>query len=349
MLNILIPMAGEGSRFKKNGFKNIKPLIKVNKKTFIEWSIESVDFSNIRTRFIFVILEEHRELLEDHLKKIKPDCVILSVPELTRGAAETSLVAKELINNDSPLIITNSDQIFEWNLDKYIDYVLNNDFDGNVITVNENTEKFSYIKLDENGYGIKLAEKEVISNEALVGIHYWKKGSYFVESTEELIRRNIRANNEFYVSLTYNILIERGLKITSYRLSEEEKYLSVGTPEQLYDYINYKNLNIEKFSMRDMFRGWFIGDFEPSVYKTKDFEVGYLKHLKGEKWDVHYHEKSKEINYLIRGKMIINDKHIKEGDIFVIDKYVMAKPEFLEDCELIVVKVPSVPGDKIIL
>lgn len=339
-------MAGLGSRFKNVGYKNIKPLIKVNGKTFIEWSVETL---GIDGQYIFVILEEHRELLEAHLKSIKNDCIICSVPKLTNGAAETCLIAKDYINNDSPLIITNSDQILEWDSTKYLEFIKNTNPDGNVVTIDSNCNKSSYIKLDDNGNGIELAEKKVISNNSLIGVHYWKKGRYFIESTEELINKDIRMNNEYYVSLTYNMLINKGLCITSYKLDENEKYLSIGTPEQLYEYIDYKNLNITKYDLNDMYRGWFVGNFEPSVYKTKEFEVGYLLHKKGERWDIHYHEHMKEINLLVKGKMILNNKAIKENDIFVIDKNVIAAPIFLEDCYILCIKVPSVVGDKVII
>ena len=339
-------MAGLGSRFKNVGYKNIKPLIKVNGKTFIEWSVETL---GIDGQYIFVILEEHRELLEAHLKSIKNDCIICSVPKLTNGAAETCLIAKDYINNDSPLIITNSDQILEWDYTKYLEFIKNTNPDGNVVTIDSNCNKSSYIKLDDNGNGVELAEKKVISNNALIGIHYWKKGRYFIESTEELINKDIRMNNEYYVSLTYNMLINKGLRITSYKLDKDEKYLSIGTPEQLYEYIDYKNLNITKYDLNDMYRGWFVGNFEPSVYKTKEFEVGYLLHKKGERWDIHYHEHMKEINLLVKGKMILNNKAIKENDIFVIDKNVIAAPIFLEDCYILCIKVPSVVGDKVII
>ena len=227
-INILIPMAGLGSRFSINGFKNIKPLIPLNGKTFIEWSIDSVDFKTVKTQFIFVILEEHSNILYSHLKKIKPDCIIISVQKLTRGAVETSLACQEYINNDEPLIITNSDQIFEWNKDKYIEYLKETNSEADVVIVNANTDKFSYIELDENNYGIRLTEKEVISANALVGIHFWRKGKYFVNSGKELIERDIKTNNEFYISLTYNLLIENNIKVTCYKLGEIEKYLSIG-------------------------------------------------------------------------------------------------------------------------
>ena len=236
-------MAGLGSRFKKEGYKNIKPLIKVNGKTFIEWSVESL---GIDGQFIFVILEEHRELLETHLKNLRKDCIIYTVPKLTNGSAETCLAAFYSINNDIPLIITNSDQILEWDSKKYLNYLNKNKPDSNVITISSSCNKSSYIELDDSGFGKRLTEKEVISDNALVGIHYWKKGKYFVESTKELIKRNIRMKNEYYISLTYNILIENGLNVTSYKLKENEKYLSIGTPEQLYDYMDYKDLNVKK-------------------------------------------------------------------------------------------------------
>ena len=98
--------------------------------------------------------------------------------------------------------------------------------------------------------------------------------------------------------------------------------------------------------IEEMTRGWFVGNFNPSVFMTADFEVGYLRHSKGEKWGKHYHKKAIEINYLIRGKMKIHDHLLTTGDIFTIFPYEIADPEFLEDCELIVVKVPSIIGDK---
>lgn len=101
--------------------------------------------------------------------------------------------------------------------------------------------------------------------------------------------------------------------------------------------------------MSEMVGGWFVGDFEPSVYKTSDFEVCYKQHYKGEIWDNHYHKVATEVNYLIRGEMKINDVFLQEGDIFLIEPNEVSVPEFLTDCELIVVKTPSIKGDKYII
>ena len=101
--------------------------------------------------------------------------------------------------------------------------------------------------------------------------------------------------------------------------------------------------------IEDMIGGWFVGDFEPTAYKTKDFEVSYKIHPKGEIWDNHYHKEATEINYLIRGKMNLSGTELTQGDIFTIYPNEVAIPEFLEDCELIVVKTPSVKEDKYIV
>lgn len=99
-------------------------------------------------------------------------------------------------------------------------------------------------------------------------------------------------------------------------------------------------------NLENMFRGWFIGNFEPAVLKTDQFEVGILFHPKGEKWPKHYHKEAVEINVLMSGKMIINNQLIGPGNIFLLEKNEIAEPEFLEDCTIVCVKTPSVPGDK---
>lgn len=342
-MNILISMAGAGKRFEQVGYSKSKPLIDILGMPMIEHAIKSL---GITGQFIFFIQEKERYTLIPLLRRIVPDCKIIELNYITQGAACTCLLAKEYINNDIPLVITNCDQILEWNADKFLDYC--KESDGCVVTYFADTDKNSYIQLDSNGNGVLLAEKEVISTHSLNGVHYWKHGKYFVDSAEELISKNIRANNEFYVSLTYNMMIQKGLRVTAYSLPKEDKHFSVGTPEHLTEYLEYKNSLVEIVKIDTMKRGWFIGKFEPSVLNTKDFEVGYLQHKKGEKWDFHYHKIATEYNYLIRGEMLLNGKIIKAGDIFIFRPGVTADPEFLQDCELICVKTPSVPGDKYI-
>lgn len=106
---------------------------------------------------------------------------------------------------------------------------------------------------------------------------------------------------------------------------------------------------MDLFKMSDMKGGWFIGDFEPSAYKTKEFEVCYKFHSKGEGWDTHYHKRAVEINYLVQGKMLLQDKELNSGDIFILKPYEVANPIFLEDCTVLIVKTPSITNDKFVI
>ena len=98
--------------------------------------------------------------------------------------------------------------------------------------------------------------------------------------------------------------------------------------------------------MKDMKGGWFIGNFEPTTFKTEQFEVCYKQHTKGEQWQTHYHKEGTEINYLVDGKMIIQNKELNKGDIFILHPFEIADPIFLEDCTVLIIKTPSKPGDK---
>lgn len=98
--------------------------------------------------------------------------------------------------------------------------------------------------------------------------------------------------------------------------------------------------------IEDFTRGWLIGDFEPSLIRTKDFEVGILTHKKDEVWPKHYHKLADEYNVLVKGRMTVNGIELNTGDVFVIEKNEVSEPKFLEDCTVLVIKIPSVMGDK---
>jgi quercetin dioxygenase-like cupin family protein len=98
--------------------------------------------------------------------------------------------------------------------------------------------------------------------------------------------------------------------------------------------------------MKDMKGGWFVGNFEPTAFKTEKFEVCYKQHTKGEQWETHYHKEGTEINYLVDGKLTIQNKELNKGDIFILHPFEIADPIFLEDCTVLIIKTPSKPGDK---
>ena len=161
-----------------------------------------------------------------------------------------------------------------------------------------------------------------------------------------MFENNIKANNEYYISISYNSLIKNNKSIHIVSMKDHEAYYSVGTPTQYYDYLQKKFGSIKQNKLENMTRGWLIGDFSPSILKTNDFEIGYLKHPKDQVWPAHVHKEANEYNILIKGKLIINNETIEQGEIFIIPKNMLTSAKFLEDCEILCIKVPSLPKDK---
>jgi beta-phosphoglucomutase-like phosphatase (HAD superfamily)/dTDP-glucose pyrophosphorylase len=228
-LNVLIPMAGAGSRFAAAGYTFPKPLIEVRDKTMIQTVVDNL---NMEANYIFIVQKEHYEKynLKSLLWAIKPGCKIVQVEGLTEGAACTTLLAKDYINNDHPLVIANSDQFIEWNANEVM-YAFNADaIDGGILSFNASHPKWSYAKLDDNGFVSEVAEKNVISNNATVGVYFWKKGSDYVKYAEQMIKSNDRTNNEFYVCPVFNYAIKDNKKI---RIKQIERMWGIGTPEDL--------------------------------------------------------------------------------------------------------------------
>ena len=237
-LNIVIPMAGASSRFVNAGYSFPKPLIEVNKKPMIQIVKESL---GINGQYIFLVRGEHLKKynLESFLKILAPNCKIIIVDKLTEGAACTVLLAKKYINNDNPLIIANSDQYIEWNPSETMYKFTSQKIDGGILTFNSIHPKWSYAKIDQdNKKVIEVAEKNVISNNATVGVYYWKKGSDFVKYANQMISNNIRVNNEFYVCPVFNQAIKDEKII---KISKVDSMWGLGTPEDLKNFAdNYK-------------------------------------------------------------------------------------------------------------
>jgi dTDP-glucose pyrophosphorylase/predicted HAD superfamily phosphohydrolase YqeG len=236
-MNILIPMAGAGNRFMTAGYTFPKPLIEVHGKPMIQVVVENI---NIKGKYTYIVRKEHHEKynLQYLLNMITPNCNIVCVDHLTEGAACTTLLAKDLINTGDPLLIANSDQFIEWDSSSFMYSMTSGICDGGILTFDNTHPKWSYVKTNNDGYVIELAEKKVISNMATVGIYYWKRGSDYVSYAEQMINKNIRVNNEFYVAPVYNESISDNKKIKIFNI---EKMWGIGTPEDL-DYFlkNYK-------------------------------------------------------------------------------------------------------------
>jgi HAD superfamily hydrolase (TIGR01509 family) len=235
-LNVLIPMAGAGSRFEQAGYTFPKPLIEVKNKPMIQVVIENL---NLDANYIYVVQKAHREKynLDTLLNLLTPECKIVETDGLTEGAACTALLAKEYIDNDNPLFFANSDQFVEWDSNEFMYKMQETDADGGIVTFTATHPKWSFAKTDENGLVTEVAEKNPISDIATVGYYYWKNGSDFVKYAEQMIEKNIRVNNEFYVCPVFNQAIEDCKQIRTFNTAG---MWGLGTPEDLNYYLeNY--------------------------------------------------------------------------------------------------------------
>lgn len=232
-MNVLIPMAGAGSRFQQAGYTFPKPLIEVEGKPMIQLVVENL---NIEGHHIFIVLKEHYEKynLKYLLNLVAPNCEIIQVDGITEGACCTTLLAKELINNSEPLLIANSDQYIEWDSNEFMYSMVGDNVDGGILTFKSTHPKWSYAKLGDDGFVVEVAEKVPISDKATAGIYFWAKGSEYVKYAERMIKLNKRVNNEFYVCPVFNEAIQDNKKI---KVFEIEKMWGIGTPEDLETYL----------------------------------------------------------------------------------------------------------------
>ena len=241
-VNIVIPMAGNGSRFAKAGYKNPKPFIDVNGKPMIQRVMDNLAFENdnYEISYFLIAKQEHlnkeKELVE-YLQE-KYNVTFITVDKTTEGAACTVLFARKYINNYDMLIFANSDQIVDFEIKNFIDDAVNKDLDASILTFidEEKNPKWSFAKIDENSLVEKVAEKQVISQYATVGIYLYKKGSIFVDGAIDMIINNDRFNNEFYVCPVYNYIIKNGNKVGIFNIENSAMH-GLGTPEDLQKYL----------------------------------------------------------------------------------------------------------------
>ena len=242
-MNIVIPMAGLGSRFIKAGINTPKPLILVQGKTLLEHSIDSFRPSTSH-RFIFVVRkfdnEDDQRIRSIITERCGSNAYIITLDKVTGGAAETVLAAKDVINFDEELVVYNCDQIIDWQADDFVEWLNNKRIDGAVVCYNSTDPKNSFAEVDFTGRVKTIREKVAISSHALIGFHYWKTGKDFVKSAEQLLQKFRKTGSpECYVSETYNYLVENK-RILAYHISNHQ-YIPLGTPEDVARYIGKNN------------------------------------------------------------------------------------------------------------
>lgn len=234
-MNIVIPMAGRGKRFADAGHTTPKPLIPIHDKPMIE-----VVLNNLRPRrahrFVFVVLGAHiaEFRLDTVLKALVPDCAVIGVDQVTEGAACTVLLARDLIDNDDALMIANCDQWVDAEIDDYLGVMDREGADGLIMTMWADDPKWSFVRFDASGAVCEVVEKQVVSNEATVGIYNYRRGRDFVRAADRMIAADRRVNGEFYVAPVYNELLRAGRKVIVYNVGRElDGMYGLGIPADL--------------------------------------------------------------------------------------------------------------------
>ena len=237
-INIVIPMAGLGSRFASVGYEKSKPFIDVDGKPMVVRVLDNLNYPD--AKYILIARKEHLEkekLLVEQIEK-EYNATFIGIDKLTEGTACTVLYARKYINNDLPLLIANSDQIVDVSIPDFINDCFNRHLDGSILTFIdlELNPKWSFAKLNSNDLVVEVKEKEAISKFATVGIYLYNKGSDFVDSAIDMIIENDRVNNEFYSCPVYNYLIKNQAKVGIYNIESSAMH-GIGTPEDLDQYL----------------------------------------------------------------------------------------------------------------
>lgn len=240
MLQIIVPMAGAGSRFAVAGYKDPKPLIPVHGVPMIKVVIENLTPA-CDHKFIFICQAAHvaEYGLREKLSAWAPDCEIVELNGITEGAACTVHAAKDLIDNAHPVMIANSDQYVDMDINDYLNAMDAANADGLIMTMKADDPKWSFVGFNELGAINRVVEKEVISDEATVGIYNFRSGRQLIAAIEQMFEKDLRVNGEFYVAPAYNEIIEQDARVIHYTVgSEGQGMYGLGIPADLNHFLS---------------------------------------------------------------------------------------------------------------
>jgi len=246
MINVVIPMAGLGSRFSSAGYVDPKPFIDVLGKPMIEQVVSNLATSH-HSRYILIVQRAHLSRYRHCLTSLMTtrDVELVEVDYLPQGSAASVFAARHLINNNDELVIANSDQLVDFNLDSFISDARCKLCSGSILVFKDlNLDpKWSFAETDEFGFVRRVAEKEVISELATVGIYYFRSGNYFIDSFEAMRSSRDLINNEYYTCPVYNYLIRDGHRVSTFEISASAMH-GLGTPEDLRKYLSSYSFNV---------------------------------------------------------------------------------------------------------
>lgn len=233
-LQVLMPMGGLGTRFRKVGISTPKPLIEVGGVPMFQRALRSFDaWPGDKTVTVVVREDNDREFdLAARVRGVEPSADIVLLDHDTRGAVETCLEARDRLDPDQPLVIMDCDIAFDSR--EYFRVlqaaVESRDVDGLLLSFHSDEPRYSFAEVGEDGTVVRTAEKQAISSDALMGVYSFTSARVFLEAADRLMERQIgAAMPEYYVSLVFNELIGSGRRVGLVR----GDFYCFGTPEEL--------------------------------------------------------------------------------------------------------------------
>ena len=238
-LQIVIPMAGKGSRFSRVGYTLPKPLIPIDSIPMIGNVINNLTIPGIKPSWYFVCLDEH--VKQNHIDKVLAEYCdhphIIEQKDYLQGAACSVKLSFEHLDPDKPVMLANSDQLIDTDLLSFLASAI--DCDGSILTFNSSHPKWSYAAIDDAGFVTEVKEKQPISQHATVGIYLWNKAQYLIDGINRMIEADDKYNNEFYVAPSYNYTIVDERRYAIHNIKSAQMH-GIGTPEDLIKYVDSK-------------------------------------------------------------------------------------------------------------
>jgi dTDP-glucose pyrophosphorylase len=233
-MNIIIPMAGNGQRFIDAGYKEDKPFVKIFNKPMFRIAIENL---NISGHYYLLVKLKHMQRILSQLKFLPQDSqyTVIPIKKRVNGSTAACLTLCETIMPNEPLIVANCDQIIDWNSVDFLKFCELCTAEGVVTTFKANSAQHSYARENEDGQVIEIKEKQVISNDALCGVHFWNRADMAFWSFQKALEGPPHYNGEYYIAPTYNEIIKLDGLVLQYKTNG---MVVLGTPHQLEEYIS---------------------------------------------------------------------------------------------------------------
>ena len=236
-MRIVVPLAGSDESFKRNGYAYAKPVIEIDGRPLVEHAFDRLRPLGEQGRFVFVVRrdDDNRYFLRDMLHLLDPNSLVVRTVGASAGAACTVLLAIEHIEPDQELIISNGDQLLEFDVMAAVEDFRKRELDGGTVVFDSVHPRWSFVKTDDSGVIIEAAEKRPISRDATAGFYWFKRGQDFVDAAQRMIKKAASVNGSYFVCPAFNEMVLTQKRLGTYRI-EREQYVSLASPQAVEEY-----------------------------------------------------------------------------------------------------------------